>query len=91
MIKTHTFCGRRYKIVVADLIEGVTDVPYDPDDDLEMMILSGKDLRAFHSAFHESLEGSGFCDACMHNKDGTYRTWDAAKFLWRWILDRKPR
>ena len=81
-VKTHRFNGRFYKIVYADSIEGVTDVPGDPDP-LEMLILTGNGFVAFHSAFHEALEGSGFCEKCLHKKDGNPNTVDAARFLWR--------
>jgi len=81
-IKTHTFNGTKYKIDYADIIEGVTDTDEIPDV-LEVLILTGNDFKAFHSAFHESLEASGFCDSCLHFSDGTPRTIDAARFLWR--------
>ena len=82
MVKTHTFNSTKYKIEYADSIEGVTDTPEIPEI-LEVLILTGNDFKAFHSAFHESLEASGFCDKCLHFSDGTPRTIDAARFLWR--------
>ena len=81
-IKTHTFNGRRYSIEKVKSIEGVTDVPGEPDP-YTMLILSGNNFIAFHSAFHESLEAAGFCDACLHKKDGTPNTIEAARLIWR--------
>ena len=80
--KTHTFNGQKYWIDYATSIEGVTDTAEIPEK-LEMLLLAGVDFKAFHSAFHEALEGSGFCESCMHKKDGTPNTIDAARFLWR--------
>ena len=82
-VHTHTFNGILYSIDIVTSIEGVTDTKEKPKEPLEMNILEGNDFRAFHSAFHESLEASGFCDACLHFSDGTPRTIDAARFLWR--------
>lgn len=82
-VKTHTFNGIQYKIDLVTSIEGVTDTMEKPKEPLEMNILEGKDFIALHSAFHESLEASGFCDVCLHFSDGTSRTVDAARFLWR--------
>jgi len=88
-IKTHTFNGTKYKIDFVTSIEGVTDTKEKPKEPLEMNILDGNDFKAFHSAFHESLEASGFCDKCLHFSDGTPRTIDAARFLWRLRFRRK--
>lgn len=82
-LHTHTFNGTLYDIDIVDSIEGVTDTKEKPREPLEMDILRGNDFRAFHSAFHESLEASGFCDVCLHFSDGTPRTIDATRFLWR--------
>ena len=87
-IKTHKFNGVKYDIDLADSIEGVTDngeIELKP----KMLILTGNDFKAFHSAFHEALEASGFCDICMHFKDGNSRTIDAARFLTRWLRKNK--
>ena len=84
MIHTHTFNGVRYKIEFTDRIDGATDCD-EPFVNPEMLILLGSDFRAFHAAFHEALEASGFCDACLHDSEGEPRTWDAARFLWRWL------
>ena len=81
-IRTHTFNGTKYFIDFVKSIEGVTDRIETPEF-LEMTILKGTDFKAFHSAFHEALEASGFCDACMHFPDGNSRTIDAARFMWR--------
>ena len=86
--KTHTFNNIKHKIDYADSIEGVTDTSDIPDI-LEVLILTGNDFKAFHSAFHEALEASGFCDKCLHFSDGTPRTIDAARFLWRLNYRRK--
>jgi len=84
MVRTHTFNKIKYTIDLVGSIDGVTDTKEIPKEPLQMNILGGNDFRAFHSAFHESLEASGFCDQCMHfRKDGTPRTIDAARFLWR--------
>ena len=82
-VKTHTFNSVLYAIDFVDSIEGVTDTKEKPKEPLEMDILSGNDFKVLHSAFHESLEASGFCDVCLHFSDGTPRTIDAARFLWR--------
>ena len=89
-VKTHTFAGkngkRTYKIAEVDSIDGVTDVPGEPEM-LEMMILNGTDLRSLHSALHEGLEGIDCCDECIHSygerEDGNPVTWDVARLLWR--------
>lgn len=82
-VKTHTFIGVKYKIDLVKSIEGITDTKEVPPEPLEMNILDGDDFKAFHSAFHESLEASGFCNKCLHFRNGTPRTIDAAMFLWR--------
>ena len=82
-VNTHTFNGIKYKIDQVKSIEGVTDTKEKPKEPLEMNILARNDFIALHSAFHEALEASGFCDACLHFSDGTSRTVDAARFLWR--------
>lgn len=82
-VRTHTFNGVQYAIDFVQSIEGVTDTKEKPKEPLGMDILDGNDFRAFHSAFHESLEASDFCDECLHFSDGTPRTVDAARFLWR--------
>ncbi len=86
MVNTHTFNGRKYKIEIVASIDGVTDVPGEPDP-YTMLILSGNDLKALHSAMHEALEALGFCDKCLHRyearDDGRPVTWDAARFLKR--------
>ncbi len=82
-VLTHTFNGIKYKIDLVKSIEGVTDTKEKPTEPLGMDILEGKGFIALHSAFHESLEASGFCDVCLHFSDGTARTVDAARFLWR--------
>lgn len=89
-IKTHTFNETFYKIEELDTIEGVTDVN-GPVEILICTILTGKNFRAFSSAFHEALEASGFCNECMHDELGNSRTEDAARFVWRWLKDRKIR
>ena len=89
-VKTHTFNGRKYFIDFVKSIEGVTDTPDKPKK-LGMDILNGNDFIAFHSAFHEALEASGFCDKCMHKKDGTPKTIDAARFLWRLGYRRRKK
>lgn len=81
-VKTHTFCGKKYRIDFVHAIEGVTNTP-EIADECTMDIIRGNDFRAFHAALHESLEASGFCDVCLHFSDGTPRTIDAARFLWR--------
>jgi len=93
-VRTHTFNGTKYKIDFVTSIEGVTDTFEIPVEPLGMDVLDGNDFKSFHSAFHESLEASGFCDACLHIKggeqDGTPRTIDAARFLWRIGYRWKP-
>jgi hypothetical protein len=92
-VKTHTFNGTKYQIDFVTSIEGVTDTKERPKEPLGMDILDGNDFKAFHSAFHESLEASGFCDKCLHiqrgDKRGTSRTVDAARLLWRLKYRRK--
>ena len=90
MIKTHTFNGKKHSIEFVRAFDGVTDT-YEIADVPAMLILDGNDLRSFHSAFHEALEASGFCDSCVHFEDGTPRTIDAAQFLWRWLKQNKLR
>ena len=85
MIRSHTFKDTKYLVEFCDRIDGVTDTPYDPNDKMVMRILSGNNLRAFHSALHEAMEASMFCDKCLHDKDGSFATWDIARFLWRWM------
>ena len=80
---THTFNIVKYRIDLVKSIEGVTDTKEKPKEPLGMDILEGNDFIALHSAFHESLEASGFCDVCLHFSNGTPRTIDAARFLWR--------
>lgn len=82
-VKTHTFNGIKYEMDFVKSIDGVTDTKEKVQEPLEMTILTGNDFKAFHSVFHESLEASGFCDKCLHFSDGTPRTIDAARFLWR--------
>jgi hypothetical protein len=86
-IKTHTFNGEFTKIEYTDRIDGVTETT-EPAETQTITILTGNDFRAFHSALHEALEASGFCDNCLH-EGGDCRTWDPARFLWRWLGKRK--
>lgn len=92
-VKTHTFEGRRYAIEQVERIDGVTEVPGEQPDTYHMLILDGNDIKALHSALHEGMEAVGACDECVHGyrSDGTPKTWDVAKFLWRlgWRLDEK--
>lgn len=84
-VRTHTFNGRKYKIEFCDRIDGVTDIPGEPET-FEMLILAGSDLKALHAALHEGCEASDMCDECLHGydrDDGYPRTWDLARFLWR--------
>ena len=81
-VYTHSFNGTKYKIEFTYKIEGVTDTPETPTIP-GVLLLTGRDFAAFHSAFHESLEASGFCEKCMHDKEGYPRTIDAARLLWR--------
>ncbi len=83
-VKTHTFDGIKYGISKCERIDGVTDMPGEPEE-LEMLILEGNNFRAFHSALHEGMEALGMCDKCVHGyrDDGTPRTTDLARFLWR--------
>ena len=80
---THTFNQVRYKIDFVKSIEGVCDTKEKPKEPLGMDVIDGNDFIALHSVFHESLEASGFCGKCLHFSDGTSRTIDAARFLWR--------
>ena len=59
-VRTHKFNGTRYKIDFVTAIEGVTDTLEMPVEPLGMDILESDGFIAFHSAFHESLEASGF-------------------------------
>ena len=86
-MKTHTFLGGRYHIEYADRIDGVCDVAGVDDDPLEMLILSGSDLRAFHSALHEALHAHGVPDRYIHDRDGCANTWSMARFLWRRVKE----
>lgn len=84
-VKTHTFNGRKYTIDQVDRIDGVTEIPGEPDT-FDMLILTGNDLKALHSALHEGGEAIGQCDKCMHGyKDDNQmpNTYDVARFLWR--------
>ncbi len=82
--RTATFNGRKYKIEEVERIDGVTDVPGEPDPYI-MMILAGNDLKALHSSLHEGFEASGACDNCVHGygEKAYPKTWDVARFLWR--------
>ena len=82
-VLTHTFHGRKYKIEQAARIDGVTDVPGEPDP-YHMLILDGNDTKALHSALHEGWEAIGRCDKCMHGYEKDVpNTYDVARFLWR--------
>jgi hypothetical protein len=84
-VRTHTFNGRKYHIEQVVAIEGVTDVPGEPDV-YDLMMLNSSDIKGLHSALHEGLEAVGCCD-CIHRYDDRTDdrpvTWDVAKFLWR--------
>ena len=89
MIKKHTFNGTEFNIDFVRGIDGVCDRPDLPDKPpYNMLVLDGNGLTALHSVMHEALEASGFCDSCLHDEDGDPRTWDAARFVWRWINER---
>ena len=85
-VKTHTFAGVKHRIEMVKEIQGVTDT-----DEIaevpEMMILSGNNIKALHSALHEGLEAIRVCDRCIHDydnrDDGQAMTMDVARFLWR--------
>jgi len=80
-VKNHTFNGNAYVIDVADAIEGVCDTL--EEGPLEMIILEGSDFRAFNSAVHEGLHAFGVPSEYLHKSDGTSKTEDYARFLWR--------
>jgi hypothetical protein len=89
-VSTHTFNGRKYRVNYAHAIYGMTDVPAaqvgSGQEKWDMTLILGNDFKAFHSAFHESLEASGYPSSVLHDKDGNPTTTDAARFLWRtWV------
>lgn len=75
----HTFNGRRYKIIYAAYIGGVTDVPGKPD--WTLMLVDGDKIEHLDNALHEGAEAMGF--GGLHDKDGNSITMDLARFLWR--------
>jgi len=83
-VLTHTFAGRKYNIDLVDRIDGVTDIPGEPDT-FDMLILTGSDLKALHSAIHEGWEAIGKCDKCLHGyKDSDLpNSYDVARLVWR--------
>lgn len=88
-MKTHTFNGRRYRIDFASYIGGVTDVPGPcRPDNLSLTIVPGDKLTHLDNALHEGLEAMGAPDELMHNRDGSSKTADLARFLW-WLGYRK--
>ena len=90
MIRKHTFNGTQFDVTWVRCIEGVCDRPDIPNESTwNMLCLDGYTLTALHSVMHEALEACGFCDMCLHDKDGDPRTMDAARFVWRWINERK--
>jgi hypothetical protein len=82
MIRSHCFNGRVYKIHFAKYIGGVTDVPGGTES-YHMVIVDGNELTHLDNALHEGLEAMGAPDELLHNKDGTGKTEDLARFLWR--------
>ncbi len=82
-MKSHTFRNGRYRIEYADRIDGVCDVPGAEGAPLSMIILTGENLRAFHSALHEGMHAHGVPDAYLHDREGNAITWSLARFLWR--------
>ena len=89
-IKKHTINGISYKIDFTDRIDGVTETKDIPES-CSILALDGVSLRAFHSLFHEALEANGSCSECLHNPDGTFRTWEPANLCWRWINEHFVR
>lgn len=81
-MRTHTFNGRKYRIHFASYIGGVTNVPGSPDT-LDLTIVPGDKLMHLDNALHEALEAAGAPDELLHNKDGSSRTGDLARFMWR--------
>ena len=84
-MKTHSFLNGLYRVEFADRIDGICDVPGGDDTPLTMVILTGDDLRAFHSALHEGLHAHGVPDDYLHDREGNAATWSLARFLWRRI------
>jgi len=82
MIKSHTFRRGKYMIHFTGRIDGVCDIPGNPDV-LDMIILEGKDKRALNSHLHEALHAEGYPDKLMHDEDGDSNTERIANFLWR--------
>ena len=87
------FNGRRYRVLYAGAIYGMTDRVDDgpgteayTGEDLCMTLTEGSSLKEFHAALHEALEASGLPDGALHGRDGEPTTYDAARFLWRtWV------
>lgn len=82
-VKTHTFKGRKYYVDIADIIEGVCDLPTKSGDKMWITVLEGDDFRALHSAFEECLHALRIPDKYLHNADGTSKVIDGSRFLWR--------
>ena len=88
--KTFSFCGRIYKISVCDKILGMTDVPAQGSNEWNMLLVKGAGFDAFHAHLHEALEAFGVPSDVLHDKNGSARTQDIARFLWKaWIAPLK--
>ena len=88
-MKTHTFKHGTYRIEECNGLDGCCDVP-DDGTRPAMLILAVRSFRAFHSAFHESCHAAGIPDKYVHDAEGYPTTQTQARFLWRWVRDRKP-
>jgi len=78
MIRTHTFCGRKYHISVGAM-DGITD--QEDDDQSWLFILRSLNTKAgMETAVHEALHA---CNWKATEDDVALTSKDIARFLWR--------
>ena len=79
-VKTHKFKLGKYYIDFLDNLEGYCEVPSEVND-LNMLILGDKTIRALVSAIHEAMHAEGIPDKYLDgDRDSAEHI---ARFLWR--------
>jgi hypothetical protein len=76
VVKTHTFVGRRYRIIVGE-VDGNTDT------DRHLWMVIGRNLRekvGLETAIHEALHA---CDWRQSEQKVMETARDISRFLWR--------
>jgi hypothetical protein len=82
-MKTHSFNGEPYEIEVVDNLLGICISRHEAIMGKIIIEKSKKQIDELDTAIHEALHAIGIPDKYLHNKDGTGKVDDVARFIWR--------